>query len=52
MRKIWRLREDGLSVYFTMDAGPNLKVLFLKKDMASVKKAFPKIQVVAPFGNA
>lgn len=51
MNKIWKLREDGLEVYFTMDAGPNLKILFLKKDTASVKKAFPKIQIVAPFGG-
>jgi diphosphomevalonate decarboxylase len=51
MKKIWKLREDGLNIYFTMDAGPNLKVLFLKKDTAAVKKAFPKIQVVAPFGG-
>ncbi len=49
MRKIWRLRQTGLHVYFTMDAGPNLKVLFLKKDTASVKKTFPKIQIVEPF---
>ena len=49
MRKIWRLRQTGLHDYFTMDAGPNLKVLFLKKDTAAVKKAFPKIQVVSPF---
>ena len=51
MKKIWKLRANGLNVYFTMDAGPNLKVLFLKKDTASVKKTFPKIQVVAPFGG-
>ena len=49
MKKIWKLREDGLNVYFTMDAGPNLKVLFLKKDTASVKRVFPKIQIVSPF---
>lgn len=51
MKKIWKLREGGLNVYFTMDAGPNLKVLFLKKDTAAVKRAFPKIQIVAPFGG-
>jgi diphosphomevalonate decarboxylase len=51
MRKIWRLRQSGLNVYFTMDAGPNLKVLFLKKDTAAVKRTFPRIQIVAPFGG-
>ena len=49
MRKIWNLRERGLNLYFTMDAGPNLKLLFLKKDIAAVKKAFPGVQVIAPF---
>ena len=52
MRKIWRLRQTGLHVYFTMDAGPNLKVLFLKKDTAAVKKAFPKVPVEALYPNA
>lgn len=32
MQHIWNLRRSGLEVYFTMDAGPNLKLLFLKKD--------------------
>ena len=51
MRKIWNLRENGLNIYFTMDAGPNLKLLFLKKEAAAVKKAFPGVQMVAPFGD-
>jgi diphosphomevalonate decarboxylase len=51
MKKIWNLREKGLNIYFTMDAGPNLKLLFLKKEVAAVKKAFPGVQIVAPFGD-
>jgi diphosphomevalonate decarboxylase len=51
MRKIWNLRKNGLNIYFTMDAGPNLKLLFLKKEAAAVKKAFPGVQMVAPFGD-
>ncbi len=31
MHKIWQLRQQGIEVYFTMDAGPNLKLLFLGK---------------------
>ena len=50
MQKVWQAREDGLEIYFTMDAGPNLKLLFLKKDQASVKNLFPKVQIVNPFG--
>lgn len=49
MQKIWRLRGEGLSVYFTQDAGPNLKVLFLADDEASVTAAFPAMEVVKVF---
>lgn len=29
MHQVWQWRKEGLAVYFTMDAGPNLKLLFL-----------------------
>jgi len=50
MQKVWAAREQGLELYFTMDAGPNLKLLFLEKDARAVRKLFPKVQVVKPFG--
>ena len=50
MHKVWAAREEGLELYFTMDAGPNLKLLFLKENQTAVKKLFPKVQVVKPFG--
>lgn len=50
MQNVWQARETGLELYFTMDAGPNLKLLFLKKDQASVKNLFPKVQIVNPWG--
>lgn len=49
MRKIWELREAGLEAYFTMDAGPNVKLLFLARDAAHVATAFPGIEVTTPF---
>ncbi len=49
MQRIWALREQGLEVYFTMDAGPNIKLLFQAKDESAVQAAFPQLQVVAPF---
>lgn len=49
MHKIWQLREQGLPLYFTMDAGPNIKLLFLAEDEKTVTEAFPHVQVVAPF---
>ncbi len=49
MQKVWAAREEGMEIYFTMDAGPNLKLLFLKGDQAAVRKLFPKVQVVNPW---
>lgn len=36
MDAVRNLRESGLECYFTMDAGPNVKVLCQKKDEASI----------------
>lgn len=51
MHKIWELRAEGLQVFFTMDAGPNIKLLFTSGDEADVKAAFPDLEVVEPFGS-
>jgi len=51
MQKIWKAREEGLEIYFTMDAGPNLKLLFLEKDTIAVRALFPPIQVIHPWGQ-
>ena len=52
MHQIWQAREQGLRLYFTMDAGPNLKLLFMAEDEAAVKAVFPAVEVVAPFAPA
>jgi diphosphomevalonate decarboxylase len=49
MQKVWALREAGLSLYFTQDAGPNLKLLFQKQDSELIESHFPQIKVVNPF---
>ncbi len=49
MQKIWELREQGLALYFTQDAGPNLKLLFLESDLEIVKSHFPMLEVIQPF---
>lgn len=49
MQQVWRARAAGLGVFFTQDAGPNLKLLFLSKDEARVKELFAAVEVVAPF---
>lgn len=49
MNKIWKLRHEGLTVFFTQDAGPNLKLIFLEKDAATVQSHFPDMEIVDPF---
>lgn len=49
MRKIWKLRQQGLLLYFTQDAGPNLKLLFAKKDEKAVVEYFPNLEVLKLF---
>lgn len=49
MQQVWRARSEGLGVFFTQDAGPNLKLLFLSKDEAQVREFFGAMEVVAPF---
>jgi diphosphomevalonate decarboxylase len=49
MQQVWRARSEGLGVFFTQDAGPNLKLLFLASDEARVRELFSEIEIVAPF---
>lgn len=51
MQKVWDLRQQGLALYFTQDAGPNLKLLFEQKDLEAVKKHFPEIEVISVFSR-
>lgn len=48
-QQIWQLRQDRLPIYFTQDAGPNLKVLFLENNAADVLQLFPEMEMVQPF---
>jgi diphosphomevalonate decarboxylase len=38
IRSIWRWRAEGISCFFTLDAGPNLKVLALNTEAENLKK--------------
>jgi diphosphomevalonate decarboxylase len=51
MHRIWALRETGLALYFTMDAGPNIKLLFLAADTPVVQQHFPGVDIVSPFAG-
>nr|WP_091357900.1 diphosphomevalonate decarboxylase [Amphritea atlantica] len=50
MQTIWQARAEGLELYFTMDAGPNLKLLFTADAETAVKQRFPGLEVIRPFG--
>jgi diphosphomevalonate decarboxylase len=43
IKKVQTLRDNGLPVFCTVDAGPNVKLLFQYKDIASVASAFPEM---------
>lgn len=49
MQQIWKLRQQGLEIYFTQDAGPNLKLLFLQNDVEIIKSQFPSMEILQPF---
>ncbi len=44
-------RAEGLPVYATLDAGPNVKLLFEAASEMAVAAAFPEARAVAPFGG-
>ena len=50
IHKVWKYRSEGLCVFFTMDAGPNIKLIFEKKDQDVITGYFPDITIIAPFG--
>ena len=52
MQKVWSLRQGGLPVYFTMDAGPNLKLLSETQNVREIQKEFPDVEWVRPFDPA
>ena len=49
MQQIWELRRAGCEVYFTQDAGPNLKLLFLEHQTTALKNSFPEMDVITVF---
>lgn len=49
MHRVWALRRQGLPVYFTMDAGPNLKLIAENKNVREIQREFPDVEWVAPF---
>lgn len=49
MHKVWKLRAEGLELFFTQDAGPNLKLLFMENDEALIEANFPGVEMIKVF---
>lgn len=49
MRAVWAAREEGVPVWFTMDAGPNVKLLFEEAAEEAIRARFPSATIVSPF---
>ncbi|MDG2404295.1 MAG: diphosphomevalonate decarboxylase [Paracoccaceae bacterium] len=50
LEKIWTLRSEGHDIYATMDAGANVKLLFLASEEVFVRQHFTNASVICPFG--
>lgn len=49
MHKIWNLRKQGLNLFFTQDAGPNLKLLFLEENRSDIENEFENLEMLRLF---
>jgi diphosphomevalonate decarboxylase len=50
IHRVHGVRAEGLEVYLTIDAGPNIKLLFLEENESAVAEVFPGLQIIKPFG--
>ncbi len=48
--KVWQMRSQGIPVYITIDAGPNVKLLFQSSNLSDIQTVFNNITVIQPFG--
>ena len=51
IHNVQRVRAEGLEVYLTIDAGPNIKLLFLERNETDITAAFPRLQTIQPFDS-
>ena len=49
LEKLWAARADGVEAYATMDAGANVKLIFLADAEGDVTSLFPQAQLIEPF---
>ena len=46
MQAVQTMRDSGIPAYFTIDAGPNVKVLYLPEDEEAVMNTLKNLSVV------
>ncbi len=51
MHTIWQLRNEGMPIYFTEDAGPNIKILAQKQDIPAINKMIKNTEWISGVGN-
>jgi len=49
IQRVWSARADGLALYFTMDAGPNLKLLYREADRTTIEQQFDGLVTANPW---
>ena len=49
LEKIKKIRKNGIEVFATIDAGPNIKILFLDKNESIIFNEFSNIEIIKPF---
>lgn len=51
LERLWKAREEGLVAHATMDAGANVKLIFLAEAEGDVRSLFPEADIIEPFGE-
>ena len=52
IKTVKKIREGGISVYFTIDAGPNIHIICQKKDEALIVEKIKRIEKVDVISNS
>ncbi len=51
LQTLWQARAEGLACWATLDAGPNIKLIFSEEMTEQVQTLFPEVQIIAPFSS-
>ncbi|MFA6064987.1 MAG: diphosphomevalonate decarboxylase [archaeon] len=46
MHRVMEMQDEGMKCYFTMDGGPQVKIICLEKDVKAIKKEIKKLESV------